>query len=234
LKALNVKKGGFPSWVFDKACSRIEDVCNYWLHVITDFTIHFPPCDSKWTVRLQNGLSIQNGSGFQKFIVSILMRIAFMEITNSPTSMLIIDEGFGACDSVHLDKLMNPRSGIPKIANGTNFILMISHQQLANASVQNTIIIDNPGYLKYGNENTNRPRMKLQPNEDKKQEHRVKNNELITQFTDKNGVERYWCNICDRNKLGEITKKVSRKYSQSGLSKHLETKTHKKKFGTYM
>jgi DNA repair exonuclease SbcCD nuclease subunit len=231
LNALDVKNGGFPSWVFDKACSRIQDVCNYWLNFITDFTIHFPPCDSKWAVRLKNGLSIQNGSGFQKFIVSILMRIAFMEITKSPTSILIIDEGFGSCDEYHLGKLMNMRSGLPEIAKGLNFILMISHQQLANASVQNTIIIDTPGYLRYGNEITERKKSPLHntPTTEIKTKTNPHTNELITYFTDDSGIDRFWCNVCDRNRAGDIIKKNPRKYTTSSLSKHLETKTHIKK-----
>ena len=72
-----------------------------------------------------HAVAIDDCSGFQKFVVSLAMRIAFTKVGQCPIgNFLIIDEGFGCLDATNLDRV---RRVLPDLQNEYNFIMVISH-----------------------------------------------------------------------------------------------------------
>ncbi len=101
------KKKGIPSLVLGSACDILNKKCNEILTRITDFNVRFSYSSvrgidittSKTIDNVQYDISADRASGFQKFILDIIMRVVFAEITKCSTpEILFIDEGFGCLD----------------------------------------------------------------------------------------------------------------------------------------
>lgn len=81
------------------------------------------------------------GSGAEKFIASIAVRVALLSVTSLPkTDMLIVDEGFGKLDPEHLESLQRMFEYL-RGAFGTVFI--ISHVDFMRDIVDHSIEITN-------------------------------------------------------------------------------------------
>ena len=65
-----------------------------------------------------NAIPIEHGSGFEKFVISISIRIALSLLTPSHSmNLMMIDEGFGVFDNQHnkqLVKMLEPLQSIFK------------------------------------------------------------------------------------------------------------------------
>lgn len=81
------------------------------------------------------------GSGFQKFIIDIAFRIAFIKCIPSLPKFLIIDEGFGSLDDNNRYLAKNALSKIASDKKYIDFILIISHQNEFNNISQTNIEI---------------------------------------------------------------------------------------------
>jgi DNA repair exonuclease SbcCD ATPase subunit len=81
------------------------------------------------------------GSGFQKFIIDIAFRIAFIKCIPSLPKFLIIDEGFGSLDNTNRELAKNALSKIAYDKKYIDFILIISHQDEFNNISQSNIEI---------------------------------------------------------------------------------------------
>jgi hypothetical protein len=80
------------------------------------------------------------GSGYQKFLFNIIMRVVFMRnISNRASSMLIIDEGFGCLDEKN-SNLMG--SALKLLASDFDFIFIVSHIGGINDKLKHPIQID--------------------------------------------------------------------------------------------
>lgn len=107
------------------------------LHVCNDV---FATSDGLLTI---NNLPIQFGSGFQKTIINVLLRIVFMQIINKPIwrDQQVIDEGlFTSLDRHHLHQFVNVF--IPTIRLTGVKLILISHQEELLAKLGKIVILN--------------------------------------------------------------------------------------------
>jgi len=225
VKALNAKKGGFPAIIFNTFTENIQRLCNGHLQNITDFNINISPIQSSnWGVKINN-LNIQNGSGFQKFIVGILMRVAFASCKPLSSQFIIIDEGFGSCDREHLQLLV--KECLPKIASNLRFLLLISHQDSVQAFAQQIIRIDTPGHLQHGSVvKIDIPELlQLENSLIKKTIKLIKIQDVdiidgvLTDIEPRNGKLYYRCNICNKDYVVKKNAKTRHVASKAHIAK---------------
>jgi DNA repair exonuclease SbcCD ATPase subunit len=166
-----------PYILLNKIQPLLEKKVNDLLSIITDFTVKFDISDSKIdiyidrpmynkkgkTITSSNSVSgssgssgsnsnryilINNGSGFERFISSLSIRIALLDISNLPKiNFLAIDEGFSAFDTHNIN---NVGQILDYLKTKFDFILTISH--LTQIKENSDIIIglqkDENGYTK--------------------------------------------------------------------------------------
>lgn len=123
-----VGRDGIPYEVICSTMPRIEREVNSILTQIAEFTARFETDgknvvpylvyeDKKWGM----GLS----SGFEKFVASLAIRVALINISNLPRpNFLVIDEGFGVLDAENLPSMQTMFS---YFKNHFDFILIVSH-----------------------------------------------------------------------------------------------------------
>jgi len=90
---------------------------------------------------------IELGSGMEKMMASLAIRVALINISSLPkTNMLIIDEGFGALDETNLEACSKLLQSLKKYFKN---ILVISHIDAIKDVVDNTIEITKNGVDSY-------------------------------------------------------------------------------------
>lgn len=153
-------KTGLPSLIMRKACDILNLRMNHILTKITDFTVEFK-YDKEFIINtIERGCSIpaDMGSGFQKFILDIIMRIVLTNITSCGNpSLIFIDEGFGCLDKENFSNV----AGILNILKH-NFkaMIIITHIDELKEHATKVIKIEKSGMdsvLKYGTEPAPRP-----------------------------------------------------------------------------
>lgn len=82
------------------------------------------------------------GSGFQKFIIDIAFRLAFIRTIPSMPKFLFIDEGFGSLDTENRELVKNALQKISSNKQYVDFIVIISHQNEFNAISNHFIRIE--------------------------------------------------------------------------------------------
>ena len=90
----------------------------------------------------QKTYAIELGSGYQKFIISLALRMAFVADKNFPSGhFLLIDEGFGCIDKYNMEKIMTLFESLDY-----NFIFIISHIEELNTIINAplTITVNTP------------------------------------------------------------------------------------------
>ena len=93
---------------------------------------------------------IELGSGMEKMISSLAIRVALINISSLPkTNVLIIDEGFGSLDETNLESCGNLLKSLKKWFKN---ILVISHIDEIKDIVDNTIDIRKRGPDSYVNQ----------------------------------------------------------------------------------
>ena len=139
-----IEKLGIPFEVISSTVPQIEKEVNSILTQIAGFNAHFETDgknvipyivydDRKWPMSLS--------SGFEKFVSSIAIRVALVNISNLPRSNnIIIDEGFGVLDS---DNLASMTTLFHYLKTQFDFVLIISHLDEMKDMVDNMIEIKN-------------------------------------------------------------------------------------------
>lgn len=136
-------KKGVPQDVIAHALPKINTEIAQILDGIAGFTVEIE-CDDSNSVEiyLNYGDSrrlIELGSGMEKMISSIAIRVALTSISSLPkSSMLIIDEGFGALDDNNLEACARL---LTNLKNYFKNILIISHVDAIKDVVDNVIDI---------------------------------------------------------------------------------------------
>ena len=136
----------------------LERKINDLLTVVTDFTLKFEISDSKIEIYLNRPsykgrmIMIRNSSGFERFISSLAIRIALMEISQlSSPNMMAIDEGWSCFDN---ENIGNIGVILDHLKMKFDFILTISHMQLIrqNCDTQISLEKDEKGFscVKFG------------------------------------------------------------------------------------
>ena len=121
LYASSIGRDGIPYELISQAMPAIEKEVNNILSQIVEFTISLSTDgknvsafinyeDKKWPLELS--------SGMERFISSLAIRVALINISNLPRpNILIIDEGFGCLDSTYL-------SGIKSLFSYSRIIVL--------------------------------------------------------------------------------------------------------------
>lgn len=79
-------------------------------------------------------------SGFQRFILSIALRRAFLRSSIRPMpQFMIIDEGFGCLDESNMAKVCGY---LPELARELNFMLIVSHIDSLNTMLTTPLVIE--------------------------------------------------------------------------------------------
>ena len=139
-----VKRNGIPYAIISDILPYIESEVNQTLSQVVDFTIEFNvdgkniltnivyDDDNKWALELT--------SGMEKFIASIAIRVALINISNLPRpNFLCIDEGLGNLDASNLSNL--PML-LDYLKSEFDFIMMISHIDVIRDFVDQIMTID--------------------------------------------------------------------------------------------
>lgn len=151
-------KTGIPFKILSNALITLEDKVNNLLNRITDFNLSFINDDdgkkeSELRVSIVNGgagsmstfekkssLPIELGSGFQQFIISIILRISLAQMFPAQLSdFFVIDEGFSCMDAANIN---NTQQFLLYIKQYFRFILIISHLDVLQNMIEYPINID--------------------------------------------------------------------------------------------
>jgi DNA repair exonuclease SbcCD ATPase subunit len=137
-----VCRDGIPYEVISVTVPEIEREVNNILSQIVEFHAHFEVDgknvvpyvvydDRKWVMSLT--------SGFEKFILSLAIRVALINISNLPRpNFLVIDEGFGVMDA---DNLATMNTLFSYLKSNFEFIMIVSHLDTLRDMVDNHIEI---------------------------------------------------------------------------------------------
>jgi DNA repair exonuclease SbcCD ATPase subunit len=145
-----VSRDGIPFDVITATVPEIQNEVNNILGQVTDFTSLFETDgkniipyivynDKKWLMSLT--------SGFEKFSLSLAIRVALINISNLPRpNFLIIDEGFGVLDAENLASMQTLFS---YLKTNFDFIMIVSHLESLRDIVDKHIeIIKDNGFSK--------------------------------------------------------------------------------------
>lgn len=144
-------KNGLPYRILGLILPLINAEISKILAGIVDFNVSFvdDPDDQSISLYIRYGdyrrRPLSLGSGAEKFIASLAIRVALLSVTSLPkTDFLVIDEGFGKLDQERLESLQRMLEYL-KGAFGTVFI--ISHVDFMRDIVDHSIdIVSQNGY----------------------------------------------------------------------------------------
>jgi DNA repair exonuclease SbcCD ATPase subunit/DNA repair exonuclease SbcCD nuclease subunit len=137
-----ISRDGIPYELISQALPTIEKEVNNILNQIVEFTVtlqtdgknvttHINYEDKKWPLELS--------SGMERFVSSLAMRVALINISNLPRpNFIAIDEGFGCADS---DNLSSMGSLFAFLKTNFDFVWIISHLDSMRDMVDNRIEI---------------------------------------------------------------------------------------------
>jgi DNA repair exonuclease SbcCD ATPase subunit len=141
--ALAIGRDGIPYEMVKKITPNIETEVNNILSQIVDFNITLEVdgknINGKLVYDYDRTWPLENSSGMERFISSIAIRVALMNVSNLPKpNFLIIDEGFGVLDAEHLSSM---QTLFNLLKTHFDFILIVSHLDTARDMVDNIIEI---------------------------------------------------------------------------------------------
>jgi DNA repair exonuclease SbcCD ATPase subunit len=149
-------KTGIPSNILRQVCIVLSDKCNEILNNITDFNVEFEFKEEIkiFTISKDGNLRLPAslGSGFQKFLLDMIMRIVLTRISNiSNPNILFVDEGFGCLDK---ENFINVCSCLIKMKDNFDAMIIITHiPELQTYMNQILSVSNNDGFskLQFGN-----------------------------------------------------------------------------------
>jgi DNA repair exonuclease SbcCD ATPase subunit len=137
-----ISRDGIPYDLISKALPTIEKEVNNILNQIVEFTVtlqtdgknvttHINYEDKKWPLELASGL--------ERFISSLAIRVALINVSNLPRpNFIAIDEGFGCADA---DNLSSMSTLFAFLKTNFDFVWIISHLDVMRDMVDNRIEI---------------------------------------------------------------------------------------------
>ena len=134
----------------------LERKVNDLLTLTTDFTVKFDMTDSKIDIYLDRSIYkdktrniiINNASGFERFMASLAIRMALLELSNLPKiNFMAIDEGWSSFDTHNIN---NVSIILDYLTSKFDFVLTISHliQIKEHCDIQLSLKKDDYGYSK--------------------------------------------------------------------------------------
>lgn len=125
-----VSNDGLPYMILQKILPVIESEVNLILSDIVDFTSRFES-DDKNNINCylvypnENTWPVEMASGMERFIISIAIRCALVDITSLPRpTFMAIDEGFGVLDS---EKISSMETLFNYMRTKFDFVIAVSH-----------------------------------------------------------------------------------------------------------
>jgi len=148
-----VSKKGIPSILTSSLLPKINHEINNILKGITSFSIQIENENNNLEVYIMYEDSkrvIECGSGMEKMMTSIAIRVALINITNlSKPDFFIIDEGFGALDETNIEACSRL---LQSLKNYFKSIIIISHVDAIKDVVDDILKIESRGkdlYVRY-------------------------------------------------------------------------------------
>ena len=139
-------KDGVAYELIEKTLPMVEGEINNILGQIVNFGIQLDMDGKNINAQIvydEQQWSLEMCSGMERFVSSLAIRIALMNICNLPhPNFLIIDEGFGVMDSDNLQSLLMSFS---YLRSQFDFVIVISHIDSMRDTVDDTIQIQNVG-----------------------------------------------------------------------------------------
>ena len=141
-----IQRDGIPYEIISEVLPYIQEEVNTILSQMVEFRMEFEVdgknvltniCydDSKWSLELT--------SGMEKFISSLAIRVALINISNLPRpNFLAIDEGFGTLDSENLNSM---ESMFEYLKTEFDYIIIISHIESLKDITDDLIEINKKG-----------------------------------------------------------------------------------------
>jgi DNA repair exonuclease SbcCD ATPase subunit len=137
-----VSRDGIPYDLIIQALPTIEKEVNNILHQIVNFTITLKTDGknvSTYLVYDDKRWPLEMGSGMEKFVSSLAIRVALINISNLPRpNFIIFDEGWGTLDANHLSEV---KLLFDFLKIHFDFILIISHIDSIKDLVDNLLEI---------------------------------------------------------------------------------------------
>ncbi len=137
-----VSRDGIPFEVITATVPEIQNEVNSILSQLSEFTALFETDDKNIIPYIvYNGRQwlMSLTSGFEKFALSLAIRVALINISNLPRpNFLIIDEGFGVLDAENLAQMS---SLFGYLKSHFDFIMIVSHLEALRDVVDNHIEI---------------------------------------------------------------------------------------------
>jgi len=140
-----VNRDGIPYELISKAIPSIQAEINNILAQLVKFEVSLEVdgknINSKLTYDNDRVWPLENGSGMERFISSLAIRVALMNASNLPKpNFIMIDEGFGVLDKENLHSM---QILFNLLKTHFDFILIISHLDTARDMVDSVIEIEN-------------------------------------------------------------------------------------------
>ena len=159
LRLLEIYRAGLkelPYILLGKIQPLLEKKVNDLLAITTDFSVRFDMSDSKIDIYLDRAIYkdksrailINNASGFERFMASLSIRLAFLELSNLPKiNFIAIDEGWSSFDTHNIN---NVSLILDYLTSKFDFVLTISHliQIKEHCDMQISLRRDERGFSK--------------------------------------------------------------------------------------
>jgi hypothetical protein len=145
---------GYKEWVYrTHVVPVLETHVNMFLAMVDDISLSIKYTNKSFQYLVMdrgNTPTLGMASGYQRFIISLALRIAFAKIgaTGQNLGHLFIDEGFVACDAVNLDKVNGLLKNIMMYGGYTSIMLM-SHLDTIRSAADMVIDIERTGRFSY-------------------------------------------------------------------------------------
>lgn len=146
----SVSKKGIPSMLIRYCLPKINKEIKDILHDVVNFNLEIVEEENNLNVYIDYGESkriIECGSGMEKMIASIAIRVALINVSNlSKSDMFIIDEGFGSLDDSNVEACSRLLRSLKKFFKT---ILIISHVDTIKEIVDKNIEVIKKGQDSY-------------------------------------------------------------------------------------
>lgn len=143
-------KNGLPVKMMENTCAGIEKSANEILDAVADFQISVV-FDKEIHINIGQ-VSAEQSSGYQKFIIDLILRQVLCSLTLSAhPRILFIDEGFGSLDAKNFDIVC--KEMLPRLASRFDKVIIISHVSgihkhiLTNCVIQK---VDGRSHIQFG------------------------------------------------------------------------------------
>lgn len=138
-----IARNGIPYDLIKRAIPLLQCHVNSILEQIVDFGVLLFIDDkdiNAYIVYEDKHWPLEMTSGMERFITSIALRVALLQITTLPRpNMLMIDEGFGVLDSNNTNSLHMLFSYLKEVFN---VVLIISHIEAIKDIVDNNLVVE--------------------------------------------------------------------------------------------